>query len=80
MGRGRTTTGMVLAGIVATVLYGDHRMDGVNSPEMINVLLPGMESATTTTTPLRGTSDDGISEEEAYLNGASSSLWGSSWY
>jgi Inositol hexakisphosphate len=67
MGRGRTTTGMVLAGLVAIVLYGDHRMEGVNSPEMDNEMLPWVESGTATT--FQGTTDDGISEEEAYLNG-----------
>jgi hypothetical protein len=73
MGRGRTTTGMVLAGLVAIVLYGNHHMDGENSPEMDNELLPA-ESATPTT--IRGTEDDGIPEEVAYLNGAPYSLWG----
>ncbi len=55
MGRGRTTTGMVCASLVATVLYGDYRMESVTTDDL-------------------GTQEtfvmaDGVSEEEAYLNG-----------
>lgn len=55
MGRGRTTTGMVCASLVATVLYGDYRMESATTDES------GTQEAFIMT--------DGVSEEEAYLNG-----------
>lgn len=62
MGRGRTTTGMVCAGLVAHVLYGDYRMEdsGTETP-----LLTGSQANAV----LSSNRDDGVSEEEAYLNG-----------
>ncbi|KAG8824150.1 hypothetical protein FRC17_009172 [Serendipita sp. 399] len=56
MGRGRTTTGMVCASLVATVLYGDYRLEA-NAGN-------GSESP-----PLPIIDGDGASEETAYLNG-----------
>lgn len=61
MGRGRTTTGMVLAGLVATVLYGDYKMEKTMTPENEP---KGYEIQI-------GNGEDGVSEEEAYLNGSS---------
>lgn len=66
MGRGRTTTGMVLAGLVAIVLYGDYRMEGSISPGNGTPMGTGIEGLALT---VQGIRDDGVSEEEAYLNG-----------
>jgi hypothetical protein len=66
MGRGRTTTGMVCADLVASVLYGDYRMQSVQD------VSGGVNGS--------GRVDgDGLSEEEAYLNGTLGSLFGISW-
>lgn len=55
MCRGRTTTGMVCASLVATVLYGN----------------PTDAEASDAQSPMKMQFDsiDGVSEEEAYLNG-----------
>lgn len=57
MGRGRTTTGMVCASLVAHVLYGDYRMEdsGTETPPQPATVISNRE--------------DGVSEEDAYLNG-----------
>ncbi|KAG8865965.1 hypothetical protein FRC20_009226 [Serendipita sp. 405] len=58
MGRGRTTTGMVCASLVATVLYGDYRLEA--NSQTVGTESDELEPPSMT---------DGVSEETAYLNG-----------
>jgi hypothetical protein len=74
MGRGRTTTGMVCASLVAHVLYGDYRMEDTTATEAAttppasqgNAAASGSTGALTMVSSNR---EDGVLEEDAYLNG-----------
>ncbi|KAI0925517.1 hypothetical protein AcV5_008233 [Taiwanofungus camphoratus] len=62
MGRGRTTTGMVTACLIATTLLGNHDLESI-------ALVPGMVEEENDNGLAQYDLIDGPSEEEAYLQG-----------
>lgn len=69
MGRGRTTTGMVTACLIATTLLGNHDLESI-------ALVPGMVEEENDNGLAQYDLIDGPSEEEAYLQGLSVvALW-----
>jgi len=68
MGRGRTTTGMVCASLIAHVLYGDYRME--ENHVQGNAPAPSAAAVSVGMAVVNSNREEEVSEEETYLNGA----------